>query len=91
MRDTCDFTVRPRLKWCDSLERQHSLFMIEKEKEILVTVLKGLRLALSIGFSKGTSDSYMDAIDAAMVAIQNRLRMLAGRRKSDSLSILHND
>jgi hypothetical protein len=58
--------------------------MIEKEEEILATVLEGLSLALSVGFSKGASDSYTDAIDGAMVAIQKRLRMLAKESKLDS-------
>ena len=58
--------------------------MIEKEEEILATVLEGLRCALSIAFSQKASDSYMDAIDGAMVAIQKRLRMLAQESNSDS-------
>ena len=58
--------------------------MIEKEEEILATVLEGLRLALSVGFSKAAPDSYTDAIDGAMVAIQKRLRMLAHQKKQEA-------
>lgn len=47
--------------------------MVEKEEEILATVLEGLRSALSIAYCQKASDSYMDAIDGAMVAIQERL------------------
>ncbi len=58
--------------------------MVEKEEEILATVLEGLRCALSIAFFQKASDSYMNTIDEAMVAIQERLRMLAQESKSDS-------
>jgi hypothetical protein len=58
--------------------------MVEKEEEILATVLEGLRCALSVAFSQKASDSYMDAIDGAMVAIQDRLHLLAQESKSDS-------
>lgn len=72
------------MQWCDRRRVCTSSFMIEKEEEILATVLEGLRLALSVGFSKTAPDSYTDAIDGAMVAIQKRLRMLAKESKLDS-------
>jgi hypothetical protein len=49
--------------------------MVEKEEEILATVLEGLRCALSVAFSQKAS---------AMVAIQDRLHLLAQESKSDS-------
>jgi hypothetical protein len=66
--------------WRDSA----SLFMVEKEEKILTSILKGLRCALSVAFSQKASDSYMNAIDGAMVAVQDRLHLLAQESKSDS-------